>query len=165
MQNVWLGDETIIWAQSLLKDTKLNGMQDTLVLMHPEQRRHIKKAKFPSAQIHHLGNHWVATASVRSESFVEVFDSLSGTLYSNDLVEQIKVCYPEKAAREIRIVNVDKQPNLNDCGAYAIAFLVELAAVDSLPLDQVRYDNSRMRLHLRECLATGYMTPFPKISV
>ena len=59
------------------------------------------------------------------------------------------------------LMNVQGQPNLYDCGVFAIAFATELAHTSD-PV-ACRWDCKRMRQHLLSCLEKGEMTTFPKV--
>ena len=58
---------------------------------------------------------------------------------------------------------VQQQPN--SCGLYSIANVVELCFKPDCFNTLVTYSTSKMREHLRQCLESGNMTPFPKEAV
>ena len=59
----------------------------------------------------------------------------------------------------IKLMNSDIQPNTNDCGVYAIAFVVSLASGKERAY--LHFENSKMRSHLLNCLHSGVLTEFP----
>ena len=62
------------------------------------------------------------------------------------------------------VMDCQQQTNLSDCGLFAIANAVELVLGDVENVASARYDTSKMREHLKECLMLGQMRPFPRQS-
>ncbi len=62
----------------------------------------------------------------------------------------------------VRVVASQRQEADADCGLFAIANAVELASRKNITtLAEVQYDQSKMRLHLKQCLMTNHLRPFP----
>ena len=62
---------------------------------------------------------------------------------------------------QIKIANVNKQANYDDCGVFAAAYCTALANGQN-PSSFV-YNQSAMRKHLVQCLSNAIMEPFPVI--
>ena len=69
-------------------------------------------------------------------------------------------CLAKDGCLEVYFINCDQQPNMNDCGLYAIANATEFLSEGGNPI--CMYDNTRMRQHLIDCLEKGVLSPFPK---
>ena len=61
----------------------------------------------------------------------------------------------------VEVVHTQKQVGSNDCGIYAIAFMISLANQEN-PIFAV-YDQRLLRPHLVNCLASGNMNLFSKL--
>jgi hypothetical protein len=60
--------------------------------------------------------------------------------------------------------DTQKQENSSDCGVFAIAFLTELIINKfNTNFSSIRFDISKMRAHLLNCLIEDKLTVFPKV--
>ena len=109
-------------------------------------------------QILHTGHHhWVCVSSIGCEpGVVHLYDSLFSGVIDNDVKEQVICLFGEK---DVKVVNVQQQTNMYDCGIFAIAFATCLAC-NILP-ETVHLDVALLRPHLKRCLKSGQMEPFP----
>ena len=106
--------------------------------------------------------HWVCTCSMKGSSAVMVMDSMALFLsLNNSTILQISKIYRVlNSTLEIRAVSVQQQKGSIDCGIFAIAYAVEVC-LGRNP-QYARFDQTRMRNHLYECLTEGVMKPFPR---
>ena len=61
----------------------------------------------------------------------------------------------------VRVVPVQQQTNIVDCGLYALAFVKHIADTGSNPSYAV-FDGSLMRNHLLQCVNGNQLIAFPK---
>ena len=118
--------------------------------------------------------HWVCTCSLKGSSAVMVMDSMALFLsLNNSTILQISKIYrvPNcNSTLEIRTVSVQQQKGSSDCGLVgavadcgldgAVVYAVEVC-LGRNP-QYARFDQTRMRNHLYECLTEGVMKPFPR---
>ncbi len=62
----------------------------------------------------------------------------------------------------LRIPRVQQQSGGSDCGIYAIAFAVHLLRGDNI--EDIDFDQEKMRSHLNSCFWRKKMLPFPTLS-
>lgn len=119
----------------------------------------------PFIQILHANNsHWIVVSNIGVNckvaiDSVHVYDSLC---YPLDLKTRIEICsFVKTDAEKIHfdLMNCCCQPNLNDCGVYAIACATELA-LGKDPL-LCSWAEQNMRSHLKMCLEMKKMVRFP----
>ena len=60
----------------------------------------------------------------------------------------------------IRTESAQRKIGAEDCGVFALAFLVEL--LNGGDPAEITYDQRRMRQHLQQCMTTGTWTVFPR---
>ena len=60
----------------------------------------------------------------------------------------------------IRTESAQRQIGAEDCGVFALAFIVEL--LNGGDPAEIIYDQRRMRQHLQQCMTTGTWTVFPR---
>jgi hypothetical protein len=151
-------------AQSLLsvQFQHIAGFQDT-ILGHNLNFKSVDP-NVSSVQILHTGEteHWVCTCSLKGSSAVMVMDSMALFLsLNNSTILQISKIYRvPNSTLEIRTVSVQQQKGSSDCGVFAVAYAVEVC-LGRNP-QYARFDQTRMRNHLYECLTEGVMKPFPR---
>jgi hypothetical protein len=99
---------------------------------------------------------------------VRVFDSLKDgpngeeIPLSNDLKKQLKELYSMDGGYiEIERMKCQQQLNHSDCGVFVIAFATEILLGEE-DAQNVKFDRSKMRKHLKQCLIDEKLTPFPK---
>ena len=77
------------------------------------------------------------------------------------LLKQITELFsPDEAMPPYKQHACHKQLGSTDCGAFAIAYVVDVL-LGNEP-EKIRYDQSKMREHLVNCFESGKLTPFPK---
>ena len=110
-------------------------------------------------QILHGNHQWIVVGGKEEENAVEIYDSLANGSTTRKIAHQ--VCQLQRCnKKQLRASTPDLgQGNGVDCGAFAIAFAVELTFGES-PEKKLLEPNS-MRSHLSECLKKGEFTLFP----
>ena len=61
----------------------------------------------------------------------------------------------------VSVVNVQQQVGVEDCRLFAIAFAVHAASGQNV--EELEFDQARMREHLIKCFTQKRMLPFPTI--
>uniref|UniRef100_A0A1B8Y9J4 Uncharacterized protein n=1 Tax=Xenopus tropicalis TaxID=8364 RepID=A0A1B8Y9J4_XENTR len=153
--NDWLDDRIIDAAQNLLKKQfNAEGLQSCLL-----SEIEFEPVRGPSVQIHFdsTRQHWL-TSCFRHDH-VEIADSLNTANLPKTVKKQVIECYGKLTVITIKRLNVDQQRNGRDCGVYAIANAFEFLSNRD---PTCRYNQTRMRQHLIECLERGEITAFPK---
>lgn len=122
----------------------------------------------PYIQVLHVSNnHWIAVSNINVTSTIPyqknacIYDS--GFSTKIDLKTKELICgfvKPESDVFMFDIMNVHSQPNLTDCGLFALAFATELVHGEDPVL--CSFDCSAMRLHLLQCLEAGFVERFPR---
>ena len=106
--------------------------------------------------------HWVCVSSIGcAPGVVNLFDSLF-TRINNMVLSQIKCLMGEDLLIDTNVVQVQKQENNSDCGLFAIAFATCLTF--HINPENVIFDCSQMRNHLKKCLTSGKMELFPTLN-
>ena len=119
-----------------------------------------------TVQIHHTGaDHWVVSAKEPNQDEIFVIDSAKT---SKSLTESLKIQLAQFNGRdrnqlEIHLPTIDRQKNSVDFGVHAIAWAVEICHLGISAIDSTKFDQSKMRVHLADCLETGELLPFPKL--
>ena len=168
----WLNDSLIFAAQMLLKKQS-NGI---LGWKSTQCAKRAGKEKFPPIpqgtpfiQILHVSdNHWITVSNINiklsktahSQDSVSVYDSGCSSTISLETKELI--CGFFKSNKDVllfEVMNVHTQPNLTDCGLFAIAFATELVFGQDPVLSF--FDCASMRPHLMQCLEAGVFERFP----
>ena len=101
----------------------------------------------------------MCTCSLKGSSTVMVMDSMALFLsLNNSTILQISKIYRVPNCNftlEIRTVSVQQQKGSSDCGVFAVAYAVEVC-LGRNP-QYARFDQTRMRNHLYECLTGRYL--------
>ena len=111
------------------------------------------------AQIHHLPTRVHFVLSVLHGDSIQIFDSCEKFILCSQLKKQLSEIYP-KMCTNFDLVPSPQQKGALDCGVFAIANLVEYLMGSSI--ENVEYDQEKMRNHLVQCLKNQKMTKFPK---
>ena len=114
------------------------------------------------------GNHWITSSSIGLE--IKVYDSkFSGSELSSSLTHQLAEVYKTLKTQEddvtslaVQIPPVQQQNGSNDCGLFAIAFALHAALGDNV--EELEFDQSKMRDHIQKCFGKKYLDPFPTTS-
>ena len=153
----WLNDTIINCAQNILRQQfHPPGLYDTSLGPHLTYPR----AQF-FYQILHDDNHWILVSTVDCQPYsVKVYDSLfRGQLSPNIQKQTAAILRSEATEITFSVQSVQQQPNVNDCGVFAIAFLVDLL----FKVHPGQFNVEDMRPHLHESLLRGmFECPFPK---
>ena len=168
----WLNDNLIFAAHCLLKDQSkgtIHGFKST------QCSRRIGEDKFPPVpqnssfiQLLHVANcHWITASNIdiRGKTYyndaVCVYDSGIAHVSFSTKETICQFMKPRCDALLFDVMNIQPQPNLNDCGLFALACATEL--VHGFDPVLCYFDCAAMRLHLLTCLETGHLNRFPCI--
>lgn len=156
----WLNGRVIEASQILLKQAydHIGGLQTPLL----GQTLQFDIVTASMVQILHSGgNHWltVSTVDVDSPATVRVFDSLSSPLPEHTKQQIAAILNTSEPQIKIEFANVQTQPNLRDCGLFAVANALAICAGQSP--ENLLFDVKSMRGHLAKCLGNGKLQPFP----
>jgi hypothetical protein len=164
--NEMLNDNIINAAQELARtaNPQLDGMQNVL-LSSKDGDESFDSQPSEGAQIHHTRQaHWNISSSLGGK--VRIWDSY----FSEPNIHvrrQMWLLYGDRqtnTAFEVTVMRQQQQSGGTQCGDFAIATLFELVAgVDPAQLNNVYWDQQKMRRHLKECLEQGKATPFPRL--
>ena len=165
----WLNDNIIYAAQQLLKLSVPNG-HEIGGLQSPQYGRLLTfKPVVPREKyiqvLHVDGNHWITVSNIDVSqdavaNVIFVYDSL--LLPEMSLKTKKQICSLAKLPNRTIVfdfVNVMSQPNLCDCGIYALANATELAYGHDPA--RCQWETTTMRKHLIECFESGHMQRFP----
>lgn len=111
-------------------------------------------------------------------SHIEVYDSLYSEMPTSTKEQICALLASTSSSIQLDFINVQVQPNVNDCGLFSLAFSTALCAgqyiyfivIISLSRIYLRtgrdphnlnFDSTKMRPHLLECLEKGEIQPFP----
>lgn len=101
--------------------------------------------------------HWICT--YYDGQNIHVYDSLNFQRLSPEQQQYLYQLFPHHPP--VIYDKVQQQPNMVDCGVFAIAFATSIVNHRN-PADEV-YDHAKMRLHLLNILNTTYLEPFPTV--
>ena len=157
----WLTDHIIGAAHSVLRSQfpYANGLENTT--LGPIYNFSVQKGEF--AQILHTGSHhWILVSNIgcSNQSEVKLYDSLFRGRIPIFVKKQIaSLLHEESRSFKIIVPGVQRQNNYDDCGVFAIAFLVSL--LHGLNPSDLTFDSAAMRRHLLNSLNMGFFYPFP----
>ena len=155
----WLTDHIIGAAHSVLRSQfpHAKGLENTT--LGPIFNFSVQKGEF--AQILHTGSHhWILVSNIGcpNQSEVKLYDSLFRGRIPIFVKKQIaSLLHEESRSFKIIVPGVQRQNNYDDCGVFAIAFLVSL--LHGLNPSDLTFDSVAMRRHLLNSLNTGFFTP------
>ena len=109
--------------------------------------------------IHPLEGHWVTSYYNVNIRRLYVYDSLQSNSHYLQVKEQIRLIYGEEIADNLKYVSVTQQNYMPICGVLALAFAVSIYF--GMDPEKINYDISKARDHLRKCLTSGHIEPFP----
>ena len=160
-------DRDAILSNELLTDAHITTAMNILSQNHPivVQPPSVFLANgydycpFETVQIaHNSALHWVLLSSMKG--VVSIYDSLQ-MKPTESLLRQINQLFsPDDAMPAIKEMACHKQLGGADCGVFAIAYAVDI--LEGNNPEHIRYEQTKMRKHLVQCLETGKFTPFPK---
>ncbi|XP_067929247.1 uncharacterized protein [Watersipora subatra] len=160
ISSVWLADDDMELAVNLIRfqwpDIKT---QAPCYIQRPGGFDTANHSKYVQI-LHTNGNHWLACTNIGSSTFVRLFDSLAFDL-DDQALKGIASLHKTLAPHlRLRWESVQRQDGANDCGLFAIAFLVE--TLFGFNPAKVTFDQRLLRMHLFNCLKEGEFTRFPK---
>ena len=159
----WLTDHIIGAAHSLLRSQfpYAKGLENTT--LGPIYNFSVQKGEF--AQILHTGSHhWILVSNIgcSNQSEVKLHDSLFRGRIPIFVKKQIvSLLHEESRSFKIIVPGVQRQNNYDDCGVFAIAFLVSL--LHGLNPSDLTFDSAAMRRHLLDSLKRDFFTPSPSL--
>lgn len=159
----WLNDSIVYAAQQLLKQTGVEGLRSPqcgkTLNFKPIWSPHGKFAQV----LHVEGNHWVAVSNLKANrGQCNVYDSLLPKKVGFHTKQQVcSFVRPASKVYTFNIMNIMAQPNVFDCGLFAIANITEL--VLGFHPGKCVWDVGRMRSHLITCLENKQMERFPTV--
>ena len=155
----WLTDRIISTAEILLLQFHPNvaGLQPPV--LQKVYAFQVHSGEFVQV-VHVRNNHWCVVSTVGCESgVVHVYDSLYKTV-SKDLVHLIAtMVYSKMPEIKIVMMDVEQQTNGSDCGVLTIAYAFDICSGFNPCV--VRFDHSRIRHHLANCLENCQVARFP----
>ena len=107
--------------------------------------------------------HWVCVHN-RGDGVAELMDSLGNfmPLGRMTLLQIAKICKGDTSTQflKLKILPVQQQQGVLDCGLFSIAFATEVCS----NMNPVRstFNQKLMRKHLIQCLVAGVICPFPQ---
>ena len=102
----------------------------------------------------------VSTVGCYTPSVVYLYDSLfSGRIAALVQKQTASIIYEEGTSFKVIVPNVQHQNNYDDCGVYAIAFLVSLP--HCLNRSNLTFDRKLIRQHSLKSLESGSFVRFP----
>ena len=153
----WLTDKHIDAVMGRLRSEHphIAGLQDTVL----QSIRMWDVVRTPYVQIFLVNNnHWIMASTVRAPpNNINIYDSLMQKP-KQDTLDMI-ACYHSSNSKDLKfnIMNVQRQENTVDCGAFALAFLTSIIANQ----DPTQMTFSNPRGHLIKCFTDGKISPFP----
>ena len=162
----WLSANHISAANRLMKRKfpSQNGLEDTCVL---EQKGIWSSCADDFVQVIHVPpNHWACLSNIFSPAGeVDLYDSLhtypeeDGAIVS----QSCRILHHCEPIVTIRVVNVGRQKELNDCGLFAIAMAYDLCNGED-PASKI-YVQDEMRNHLHSCFTDTSLNRFPSYDI
>ena len=111
-------------------------------------------------QILHSKSHWVTVSTIGTQHpTVRVYDSLYTSLPASTKVQISALLQTEEKSITLEWANVQKQPNVSDCGPFAIAFATALCH-GQVP-EEMFFDVTQLRQHLHDYIDKDQMELFP----
>ena len=165
LESCWLNDNIVHSAQQLLKKeapVDVGGFQS------PQYGTNLKFKPLCGKKFIQIlninGNHWITVSNIHQEvaerNTIYMYDSMLPSRINIGTKRQIcSLMKPPAKTLSIFLVDVMAQPNLYDCGVFAIANATELA--HGKDPAKAQWDANKMRSHLLSCLQEGRMNRFP----
>jgi len=119
----------------------------------------------PHVFVLHAPNHWLTLTNVNpnSQGSWLIYDSLNNPSYLASLRHVYRRISPENNLFYVQSVNVMPQFDANDCGLFAIAYIISIAH-EKDPA-KLMYNQKSMRQHFNNCILSGIWTEFPSIEI
>ena len=129
--------------------------------MGPIYNFSVQKGEF-AQNLHTGSHHWILVSKMgcSNQSEVKLYDSLFRGRIPIFVKKQIaSLLHEESRSFKIIVPGVQRQNNYDDCGVFAIAFLVSL--LHGLDPSDLTFDSAAMRRHLLNSLNMAFFSPFP----
>lgn len=163
LNNEMLTSDTIEKLQSMLKrQHAIPGFQSTL---YKQRLDKFEVVNDEMVQILFQGDddvvgHWVCVSTIGClHGTVKYFDSTNTNISTDVLGQVARIIHPDRKSVTIIHRNVQQQVGIDDCGLFAIAFAVALC--NGTDPSSVKFDQSEMRNHVKECIKVGQLSMFP----
>ena len=163
IKNKRLNDHHMTAAQKLIQQQFLNitSLQNTLY----QQRKVIIPFTENGLQILHInGDHWITMSTCKTtfedgDDDIVIYDSIFSNVNEATKTLLAKMVHTNKKSFSVRIANVTKQSESNDCGLFAIAYCTSISRGQNP--STVIYNQVAMRPHLVKCFEQGKIELFP----
>ena len=156
----WLNDKHMAIAQELLKKQypHIHGLQDSILQIGRMFDAHKDQ---PFVQCLNLGGmHWLTVSTVGCPSgTVKVYDSLHMRLSSSVIKVIAALMHTKEKKISFQYSRMQYQAGGSDCGLFAIATACSICCGEEP--EELRYNQSKMREHLRACFEAEKIIPFP----
>ena len=155
LSNDWANDELMNAAMALVP-TPTNADPPTVLSIGLSDVATVGGYQF----LNDGGSHWVLVSTVNAK--IEIYDSLGKPGVHENVKAQLLAKFRtlvESNRLAVSLLPVAKQPNGNDCGFYAMAFLFELVNGGD-PTVLTYYD---VRKHAFQCFNDGKCEKFPSL--
>ncbi|XP_047123038.2 uncharacterized protein LOC124806314 [Hydra vulgaris] len=162
-KNRMLSDTVIKCFQDMLKKANpyANGLQDPIL---GQLLKFDVIGSLPFVQIIYNGDyHWLAISTYGcSYGEINVLDSnFHGCL---SLETQKQICALLKYKKDeitVKVLSVQQQDGGIDCGLFSIAFIEFILSQNRYPIEDIWFDQTKLRNHALSCLINNLITPFP----
>ena len=159
IQREWLNDVHINISQALLKKKHpyIDGMENCVLAENNSFS--IQRGEFIQI-VNSTGQHWVTVTSIGCPvGKVKIYDSSYRRVLRRmrDIIMKIIHCHLTHI--EVILPEMQRQPNGDDCGLFAIASATALA--NGIDPSDVAWDVPKMREHLMKCFDNVEMELFP----
>ena len=154
-----LNDRHINHAQQLIHDQfpNVKGLGHTLL----QEKKDVKRIADHGLQIiFDRNNHWVVASNIYGcqSGVVNLYDSMYFDVH-HKTEKIVKKMFG--ASSIIKIMNVQNQVGVQDCGLFAIA--IATALVHDEDASSVQFNQSKMRDHLLQCFIASKVSLFPEL--
>jgi hypothetical protein len=157
--NTWLNDEHMNAANGILRARfpTAGGLCDTILQQNNSQN--VPTSEYVQF-LHVADSHWVTISNLGLDTMhtVLIYDSLQQQPDRAFITLVSKFLHLPEKQIDLKIMNVQKQPNSHDCGVYSIAFATSL--LNGEDPTHLQYETTA-RKHLKQCFLAASLTPFP----
>lgn len=157
----WLTDLHMSQFAYLLKSCTQYSPRETWRIQMPSTIEPVCPTDKHIQILHSAEQHWVC-AYYDSQS-IFIYDSFNSKRLYRTHETYLRKLFPfyQFDSKPIKFPTVQNQPNLSDCGVFAIAFAISL--VNGKRPDKIMYDVSLMRAHLLKLFENNVIEEFPHV--
>lgn len=157
----WLIDTDIDGASRIIRlhFPNIQGLQDVCVVSALQGSKVVN----PFLQmIHSHKQHWSTITTIGCpNNTLRVYDSMYRCMDQSSILQiESMINWQGSSQLTLEFVQFQKQRNKADCGLFAVAAAFSIVAGNDPSKDG--YDDSKMRKHFYQCLATNTFNEFPK---